>query len=77
MVLISADLFRVQVNAIQALTLIYLLTLTQAIVLNTTREITAFGGISLALRGSGAFGATFGCLRRPFGKPPPSAAVKE
>ena len=29
----------------------------------------AFGGISLALRGRGAFGATFG-------PPPPSAAVK-
>ena len=34
-----------------------------------TREIPAFGGISLALRGSGALGATFG-------EPPPSAAVK-
>ena len=30
-----------------------------------TREIPAFGGISLALRGSGAFGATFGRLRCP------------
>ena len=57
-----------------------------------TRETTAFGGISLALWGSGAFGATFGRLWRhlwvplapplgrlwrPFGKPLPSAAVKE
>ena len=30
-----------------------------------TREIPAFGGISLVLRGSGASGATFGRLRRP------------
>ena len=29
-----------------------------------TRETPAFGSISLALRGSGALGATFGCLRR-------------
>ena len=50
-----------------------------------TREIPAFGGISLALHGSGTFGAPVGApsapplghLRRPFGKPPPSAAVKE
>ena len=30
-----------------------------------TREIPTFGGISLALRGSGASGATFGRLQRP------------
>ena len=41
------------------------------------REIPAFGRISLALRGSGALGATFGRQRRPFGKPPPLAAVKD
>ena len=35
-----------------------------------TREIPTFGGISLALRGSGAFGTAVG-------RPPPSAAVKE
>ena len=35
-----------------------------------TREIPAFGGISLTLPGNGADGATFG-------EPPPSAAAKE
>ena len=34
--------------------------------LESTREIPAFGGISLALRGSGALGATFRAPRRPF-----------
>ena len=32
-------------------------------------EIPAFGGISLALRWSGAFGATFGHLHTPVGAP--------
>ena len=53
-----------------------------------TRKIPAFGRISLALRESGAPGAPVKAppvlplgrprrLQRPFGKPPPSAVVKE
>ena len=38
-----------------------------------TRETPAFGGISLTLRGCGAFGAP---VAPPLGKPLPSAAVK-
>ena len=38
------------------------------------RETAALGGVSLALRGSAAFGATFGEPSAPIWKTPPSAA---
>ena len=52
-------------NATFQYDIIYALILCSDIILLNTREIPAFGGISLTLWGSGTLGATFGRLRHP------------